>query len=310
MLPTSDMMGMSDTLPESSAEGRALTTRLRLAIEAARAAGALQRAQYQQAFSIQQKSTALDLVTSVDLACDALIRERLQAGERREQLAAAHLITEETFEEGQVLALESAWVVDPLDGTTNFAHGFPHFTVSIAYVVHGRVMLAVVYDPLRDELFSAVRGQPAYRVQGEHPPQALSVSRTPTLDLALLATGFPYDVQTSPQDNMGLFLAFMNRCHGVRRAGSAALDLAYVAAGRLEGFWEMRLSPWDVAAGMLLVEAAGGLIADLAGKPLVLGQRRIDILAANHPAMAEAMIAVCARPEAFYPVRYGQIARS
>ncbi|MBK8189413.1 MAG: inositol monophosphatase [Vampirovibrionales bacterium] len=295
----------------------ASTQRLHIAIEAALAAGALQRAQYQQAFSVSEKSTALDLVTSVDLACDALIRERLQAGEARQALAAARMITEETFEEGSegagALALNGVWIVDPLDGTTNFAHGFPHFAVSIAYAEAGRLMAGVVYDPMKDELFTAARAQGATLTRGaaatgltpeEPQTRPLAVSAVTSLSRALLATGFPYDLQSSPQDNMGLFLAFMNRCHGVRRAGSAALDLAYVAAGRLDGFWEQRLSPWDVAAGVLLVEAAGGAVADFSLEALDIARRRIDILAANGPALLEEIQGVCRQPQAFHPLRY------
>src|SRR5207249_2659472 len=153
------------------------------------------------------------------------------------------------------------WIVDPLDGTTNFTHGFPAYCVSIGLEVKGRIVLGVVYDPLRRELFEAEVGQGAY-LNG----QRIHVSSVPTLNKALLVTGFAYD-RESRERNLVHFERFVLASQGLRRTGSAALDLSYVAAGRVDGFWELRLSPWDVAAGSLIVTEAGGRMTDFAGNP-------------------------------------------
>jgi myo-inositol-1(or 4)-monophosphatase len=150
--------------------------------------------------------------------------------------------------------------VDPLDGTNNFAHGFPHVGVSLGLLDGGRPVVGVVYDPLRDELFSAfARG--GTRLNG----RPVRVTDEERLDDAFLATGFPYDRRTAPDNNVERLDHFLRRSQGVRRAGAATLDLAYVACGRLDGFWEIRLKPWDVAAGSLLVQEAGGRVSDFAG---------------------------------------------
>ena len=154
------------------------------------------------------------------------------------------------------------WVVDPLDGTTNYAHGFPHFGVSIGVEVDGERAVGVIYDPIRDELFSAVRSGGAF-LNGAR----ISVSETRELERSLLGTGFAYDVHRAEVDNLDYFGRFLKRAQAVRRAGSAALDLAYVACGRFDGFWELNLHPWDVAAGLLLVDEAGGRTSDLQGGP-------------------------------------------
>jgi myo-inositol-1(or 4)-monophosphatase len=153
--------------------------------------------------------------------------------------------------------------VDPLDGTTNYAHGLPVYGVSIALEVAGRVQLGVVYDPSRRELFVAERGGGAYCNDAR-----LTVSTTATLDASLLATGFPYDIRVNPDNNLTEYPAFAVRTRGVRRMGSAVIDLAWVAAGRFDGFWELRLGSWDVAAGGLMVEEAGGRLTSLTGGPL------------------------------------------
>ncbi len=152
------------------------------------------------------------------------------------------------------------WIIDPLDGTTNYAHGFPWFAVSIALEVAGEVTLGVVYNPLSREMFFAERHQGAF-LNGV----MLQVSRTLRLNQALLATGFPYDRKTSSCNNFDHFINFQRVAQACRRFGAASLDLAYVAAGRFDGYWEMKLKPWDVAAGQLLVEEAGGRISDFAG---------------------------------------------
>lgn len=154
------------------------------------------------------------------------------------------------------------WLIDPLDGTNNFAHGFPHVAVSLALVTDGEPVIGVIYDPLRDETFAAVAGGGA-TLNGE----PIRVSHTPNLADAFLATGFPYDRRTATDNNVERMGRFVRRSLGVRRAGAATLDLAYVACGRLDGFWEVRLAPWDVAAGILLVREAGGRATDFEGTP-------------------------------------------
>jgi len=162
------------------------------------------------------------------------------------------------------------WLIDPLDGTTNYAHGFPFFCVAIALDREGLPVLGVAYDPSREELFVAERGRGA-SLNGD----PIRVSRAPSLNDSLLATGFPYDIRENPHNNLAEYAAFSLRCRGVRRLGSAVLDLCYVAAGRLDGFWELRLGPWDVAAGALMVEEAGGRITDLEGGPFSIDQQQI-----------------------------------
>jgi myo-inositol-1(or 4)-monophosphatase len=233
---------------------------------------------------IETKSASCDLVTEVDRACDVLISEGL-----RQAFAQDTLITEETWQEGESLAMDQAWVVDPIDGTTNFAHGFPHFAVSIAYVVAGQPVVGVIHDPMKGETFTSIAGQ-GVQLNG----QPLTTTAITDLDKALLATGFPYDHGIKPMDNMAYFLAFMAACHGVRRTGSAALDLAYVAAGRLDGLWKLRLAPWDIAAGMLMVQEAGGLITGFDQQAVVLAQRKIDLLVSNgQPTLHTALASVC-----------------
>jgi myo-inositol-1(or 4)-monophosphatase len=166
------------------------------------------------------------------------------------------------------------WIIDPLDGTVNFAHGFPMFCVSIAFEVNGILEYGVVYEPLRDELFEAKRGGGAF-LNGE----AIRVSTVKRLEGALLATGFPYDIRERLPETLARMGRILGVAQGVRRAGSAALDLAYVAAGRLDGFWEEHLKPWDTAAGILLVQEAGGQITTIEGEAYRLASP--TILASN-----------------------------
>ncbi len=264
-----------------------LQKRLEIAVRAAQQAAKIQRECYQTDVGVQIKSSDVDLVTVVDRQCDELISRVLEEESGRAGLPSATMITEESFEEGTFFDMEQSWVVDPLDGTTNYAHAFPHFAVSIAFMQKGQPMAGVIYDTMKDELFTAVRGSGAF-LNG----RKISVSAIDDLERSLLATGFPYDRHVKPEDNMGYFLTFMMKCHGVRRAGSAALDLAYVASGRLDGFWELRLSPWDVAAGSLLVEEAGGRITDFAGKPLKYDVRRINIIGSN-TALHDPIVEIC-----------------
>jgi len=168
------------------------------------------------------------------------------------------------------------WIIDPVDGTTNFAHGLALFCVSIALEVDGHVELGVVYDPIASELFTAERGLGAW-LNGAR----IRVSTCSQIIDALLCTGFPYSVRDQPANQIDAFTAFLRQSRAVRRLGSAALDLCYVAAGRFDGFWEMQLNPWDFAAGVLVVTEAGGHVSDYAGAPVKLASSQI--VASNHP---------------------------
>ena len=197
---------------------------------------------------------AVDLVTEADRASERLLVERLH-----QMLPEATILAEEGSGRSGTSGLR--WVVDPLDGTTNYAHGFPVFSVSIALEENGVTQLGVVLDPSRDECFTARRGHGA-SLNGA----PIRVSVIDTLDAALLVTGFPYDVRTTARDNLTQFWAFLKTAQAVRRGGSAALDLCYVAAGRFDGFWEESLAPWDMAAGALIVEEAGGRVTGYRGE--------------------------------------------
>ena len=245
----------------------------------AREAGALLREFYQRGVRMEYKGD-VDLVTEADRASETLIRKRLN-----ELLPDHGIYGEEGTREG--LDREFRWYVDPLDGTTNFAHGFPVFCVvlgcehrpaGLAKDEDGEMVAGVIYDPLRDELFSAARGHGAI-LNG----QPIHVSQTATLQEALTATGFPSS-KRHESPNVHFYQEITLRSHGVRRAGSAALDLAYVACGRLDGYWEFKLNPWDTSAGYLLVEEAGGVITHFDGGKFTLDSR--EVLAANpclHP---------------------------
>lgn len=201
----------------------------------------------------------IDLVTEADLAAEKLIIERIRSHYPR------HAILAE--ESGASVELDAGksdwkWIIDPLDGTTNYAHGYPCFCVSIAVERAGQIELGVVYDPTRDELFAAERGQGA--TLNERP---IRVSTIADLNSAMLCTGFPYNVRERP-DFAREFINFTMTAQAVRRDGSAALDLAYLACGRFDGFWEDGLNAWDIAAGLILIEEAGGRVTDFRGAPL------------------------------------------
>jgi myo-inositol-1(or 4)-monophosphatase len=220
--------------------------------EIIREAGGVLAKNYGNPQQIEYKG-AVNLVTATDYASEDLIISRLKAAFPEDDILAEE-------REAKPLHSEGLWIVDPLDGTNNYAHGFPMFCVSIGYAQAGRIRLGAVYDPLRDELFVAEEGKGA-TLNGS----PFTVSSTAVLDASLVATGFPYDKRESPINNLDHFQRFALRVQGVRRGGSAALDLAYVAVGHLDGFWELKLSPWDVAAGALLVREAGGRITDFSG---------------------------------------------
>jgi myo-inositol-1(or 4)-monophosphatase len=226
---------------------------LEAAKAAAREAGGLLRENVDKRGEIMFKGT-VDLVTHFDRKSQEMIFRRLSAAFPGHGFLA---------EEGLSLpgTSDCRWIIDPIDGTTNFAHTFPVFCVSIALEQKGAVVVGVVYDPMRDELFEALRGRGAF-LNGAR----VRVSDIPELGKALLATGFPYDVRTSSFNNVREFNAFIVRAQAIRRCGSAALDLCYVACGRFDGFWELKLKPWDVAAGALIVEEAGGRVSDFEGR--------------------------------------------
>jgi len=253
----------------------------RLAVSAAKAAGRLLNGFRGRELAVAYKG-AVNIVTEADRQAERLIAEMIR------KVYPGHIIIgEEGGEMAPPLsstAREPIWFVDPLDGTTNFAHGFPFYCVSIGVEVDGRVVVGVVYDPVRRELFSAVRGRGAF-CNGRR----LRVSSTEKLDQSLLVTGFAYDIRTSRRNNVGHFFHFSLRCRGVRRTGSAALDLCYVADGRLDGFWEMNLWPWDTAAGSLIVEEAGGRMSGFDGRPYDL---RVPELVASNGRIHEEMIGV------------------
>jgi len=196
----------------------------------------------------------VNIVTEMDRRSEDLI-----AGRIKRDFPGHGIITEE----GDGLAASGGyrWIIDPLDGTTNYAHGNPVFCVSIAFEEQGEIVFGVVYNPMLDELFVAERGAGA-TLNGVR----IKVSETGLLDKSLLATGFPYDLRTSKENNFEHFRAFSVRAQAIRRAGSAALDLSYVACGRFDGFWEMKLSPWDTAAAALMVEEAGGIVTGFDGE--------------------------------------------
>ena len=250
--------------------------------EIAREAGALLMHYFHQHLKIEYKGEA-DLVTAADRAAEALIRDRIRA-----QWPQHDVLGEEQGLNDQ--GSDYRWYVDPLDGTTNFAHGYPVFCVSMGLERRGsgsqspeqKLVAGVVYDPTRDELFSAEQGRGA-RLNGE----AMQVSKTSTLKESLLATGFPSQ-KRHKNPNIFFYHQITLHTHGVRRAGSAALDLCNVASGRYDGFWEFNLNPWDTAAGVLIVEEAGGKVTRFDGSPFELNSR--ETLASNgllHEALLE-----------------------
>jgi myo-inositol-1(or 4)-monophosphatase len=232
---------------------------LNFAIQTARDAGSLLAERFGRALRVTNKSE-LDLVTDSDLASERLIIDRIKTYYPRhailaEESGANSPVTPEAQSEWR-------WIIDPLDGTTNYAHGYPCFCVSIGLEHEGKMEVGVIYDPMRNDLFTAERGQGA-ALNGRR----IDVSPTDNLSGALLCTGFPYDVRERSEFARH-FANFIMNAQAVRRDGAAALDLAYVACGRFDGFWEEGLKPWDVAAGSLMVEEAGGRVSNYAGGPL------------------------------------------
>ena len=249
---------------------------LTTAIEAVVLAGDLQMERFGGAFQIDKKG-AIDLVTEVDVAVErrfrALIAERFPD----------HQILAEELGGAAAAPPGPCWIFDPIDGTSNFAHGLPIFCASLALEIDGVAEVAAVYDPNRRELFTAERGGGAF-LNG----RPLRVSSAARLVDALLVTGFPYDVHQRVDEIVGLFAAFVGQARAVRRLGSAAIDLCWVAAGRMDGFWESDLKPWDIAGGALVVAEAGGRVTRMTGAPFA--SRGGDVLASNtllHDSMLE-----------------------
>jgi myo-inositol-1(or 4)-monophosphatase len=233
------------------------------AIDLARRAGALLRDFHHEAetsHAFDTKSSPVDLVTAADVASDKLISDALRAA------FPAHSIHSEESAAGPLPQAEWLWVIDPLDGTTNFAHRVPFFGVNIALAHHGVTVLGVTFEPLTDHLFWAEQGRGAW-LRKDGAEQRLRVSPTTELSRSLLTTGFPTDRRTNPDNNLAEFNALERRSHGVRRQGSAALELAWVAAGIVEAFWHPRLKPWDAAPGWLLIQEAGGRVTEYDGRP-------------------------------------------
>jgi myo-inositol-1(or 4)-monophosphatase len=248
-----------------------------VAAEAARVAGAIPRARYgDENLKVEHKGE-INLVTEVDRACEVAILEVI-----RRAFPDHDVVTEETAVERT--GSPHVWFIDPLDGTTNFAHGYPLFCSSVALTRNGETVAGAVCDPIKEELFTAERGAGAH-LNGRR----LRVSGRGELIDSLLMTGFPYDLREDLAGTLRLFNRFIGRARAVRRDGAAALDLSYVAAGRLDGFFEERLHSWDVMAGGLIVEEAGGRITRFDGSPLAL---RADEVVAANPALHARMLEV------------------
>jgi myo-inositol-1(or 4)-monophosphatase len=235
---------------------------LQEAVAAAWIAGRYQKSRFATSLDIEMKGDK-NLVTEVDKESERLIVEHLLARFPGHDIVA---------EEGDYLQGGSPcrWIIDPVDGTTNYAHGYPWFCTSIGLELEGELVAGVIYNPVYDELFTATKGGGA-QLNGT----PLSVSHRAPLQNSLLGTGFPYDCATDPANNFANFIAFQKKARGIPRPGAAALDLAYVAAGRLDGFWELKLMPWDVAAGVLLVREAGGTVTTFDGSAYDIFNDRI-----------------------------------
>ena len=261
---------------------------LETAVDIAREAGTLLANFFERRIPYELKGD-FDLVTDADRASEKFIVERL-----RSHFPAHNIVAEEGG--GHQSGSEYCWYVDPLDGTTNFAHGFPIFNVTLGLERAGEMIAGVVYDPTRPEMFTAERGSGAYLNN-----RRIHVSKAKRVDESLVATGFPSQ-RRHQNVNIHYYYQMAMISHGVRRAGAAAIDLAYVASGRLEGFWEFGLNPWDMAAGILLVEEAGGICTDMHGaKASLRGPHLLADNGAIHAEMVE-FFAQVARGEVKYPM--------
>ena len=242
---------------------------LHIAVDAAKEAGKFLKQNLGKVLDIQQKAgQEKNLVTEIDKRSEEIIIGIIKKHFPRHDILAEESGTTKNQKS------DYKWVIDPLDGTTNFTHGFPVFCISIALEYKGEIILGVIYDPNFDELFTAEKGKGAC-LNGKK----MRVSKIDSLNRSLLVTGFPYNITENPNHAIEHFINFLMKSQAVRRMGSAAIDLAYVAAGRYEGFWETDLHPWDMAAGVLLVEEAGGKISDFTDKPFSIYEK--EILATN-----------------------------
>jgi len=253
---------------------------LATAIEAVMKAGEIQMGYIESGFDVAHKGT-IDLVTEADTAVEKMFRRLV--GERFPDHA---ILAEEFGQDAQTKGASHCWLFDPLDGTTNYAHGLPVFCASLALEIDGRIEIGVIYDPTRKELFVAERGGGAF-LNG----RPIRVSDADSLVDSILVTGFPYDVHTRVPELVGLFAEFISRARAVRRLGSAALDLCSIASGRMDGFWEQDLKPWDIAAGILIVEEAGGTVTDFAGGPF--STRRPQWLVATNGKIHDDIVKIC-----------------
>lgn len=223
------------------------------AMNLARESGYLLKERFSDTHKIRYKGD-IDIVTEADKLSEDFIIDAI-----KRNFPDHGILSEETAAIAGAGKLR--WIIDPLDGTTNYSHGYPVFCVSIALENEGAIILGVIYDPMREDMFVAVRSEGAYLNN-----KKINVSSVKNISRSLLATGFPYDIRESKDNNLDYFNAMATKVQAIRRAGSAALDLAYLAAGRFDGFWELKLKPWDTAAGCLMVEEAGGKISDISGK--------------------------------------------
>lgn len=250
---------------------------LQVAVEASQAAGALLLRYAATGFQIEYKNP-INLVTDADRAAEQCVIDCLKT-----RFPDHHFLAEERGHDNEGSS-PYRWIIDPLDGTTNFAHGYPTYCVSVGLEYNGRCIIGVVFDPSRNELFTAIEHHGAH-VNG----RPIHVSDTQALDSSLLVTGFAYDIRETKRNNLDHFAKFALKAQGLRRTGSAALDLCYVAAGRFDGFWEVQLSPWDMAAGSVIAREAGGRLTDFSGKDLSIYEQE---LVASNGRIHEAMLTI------------------
>ena len=239
---------------------------LKIAIEAAKEAGKIQEEKFGENFKIEHKGE-INLVTEVDYQCEKVIIDIIKRDYPEHEI-----LTEEAgsvkglppshspLTKGGQMEGKYKWIIDPLDGTTNYAHSYPCFCASVGLEIDGEIVAGAVYNPMLDELFTSIKGEGAY-LNGNR----IRVSKIGDINKSLLATGFPYDIRDSKENNLNHFCNFAVRAQAIRRPGSAVLDLCYLAAGRFDGFWELKLYPWDMAASSLIVKEAGGMITDFRG---------------------------------------------
>ena len=269
---------MMRPMPVSCAQDPPADVLLVTAVEAARQAGEVLRECARVGFHIEYKNV-INLVTDADCRAEQRIIDVIQ------RTFPSHRILAEERGLAQRSSSPYQWVIDPLDGTTNLAHGFPAYCVSIGVEHEGRSLIGVVFDPTRDELYTARRGQGAFLNDAP-----ISVSATDHLDRALLVTGFGYDIRETANNNLDHFVRFALKAQGLRRTGTAALDLCYVASGRFDGFWEVALNPWDMAAGIVILEEAGGKVTNFeGGKHSIYGKELVASNGRIHQAMLDVL---------------------